>query len=140
MSPGLYIYNDPKFAQQQQQQAFQQQLQATANASAAANTKQLQILQNERSAISKMTQDYTAMLKKEAEAKAEAQEKARISAATSAANQARQGQTANLQIQPASSTPTTAGTDAFRIRKRRRSDQKQLTSSLNIGQSNTLNI
>jgi len=139
-SPGLYIYNDPKVAQQQQQQAYQQQLQATADASAAANTKQLQILQNERSAISKMTQDYTAMLQKEADAKAKAQEAARISAATSAANQSRSGQTANLQIQPASSTPKTAGTDAFRIRKRRGSDQKQLASSLNIGQSNTLNI
>ena len=60
--------------------------------------------------------------------------------AIAAANQSRSGQTANLQIQPASSTPTTAGTDAFRIRKRRGSDQKQLASSLNIGQSNTLNI
>ena len=62
------------------------------------------------------------------------------SKAIAAANQSRSGQTANLQIQPASSTPTTAGTDAFRIRKRRGSNQKQLTSSLNIGQSNTLNI
>lgn len=60
--------------------------------------------------------------------------------AIAASNQARSGQTANLQIQPASSTPKTAGTDAFRIRKRRGSDQKQLASSLNIGQSNTLNI
>ena len=62
------------------------------------------------------------------------------SQAIAAANQSRSGQTANLQIQPASSTPKTAGTDAFRIRKRRGSDQKQLASSLNIGQSNTLNI
>jgi len=62
------------------------------------------------------------------------------SKAIAAANQSRSGQTANLQIQPASSTPKTAGTDAFRIRKRRGSDQKQLASSLNIGQSNTLNI
>ena len=39
---------DPKIAaMQQQQQTYQQQLQATANASAAANTKQLQILQGE---------------------------------------------------------------------------------------------
>lgn len=147
MSPGLYIYNDPKVAQQQQQQAYQQQLQSTADASAAANTKQLQILQNERSAISKMTQDYTAMLKKEADAKAKAQEEARLAmenqrvgAATAAANQSRSGQAPNLQIQPASSTPLTAGTGAFRIRKRRGTEQQQLTSSLNIGQSNTLNI
>ena len=140
MSQGLYIYNDPKEAQRQQNQAYQQQLQSTADASAAANTKQLKILQGERSAISKMTQDYTAMLQKEADAKAKAQEEARVSAATSAANQARQGQTSNLQIQPASSTSKTAGTGAFRIRKRQGSKQKQLASSLNIGQSNTLNI
>ena len=132
---------DPKIvAMQQQQQAYQQQLQATADASAAANTKQLQILQGERSAISKMTQEYSAMLQQEADAKAKAQEEARISAATSAANQARQGGTPNLQIQPASSTPKTGGTDAFRIRKRQGSKQKQLASSLNIGKSNTLNI
>ena len=60
--------------------------------------------------------------------------------AIAASNQARSRQTSNLQIQPASSTPTTAGTDAFRIRKRRGANQKQLASSLNIGQSNTLNI
>ena len=80
------------------------------------------------------------MLQKEADAKAKAQEAARVSAATSTANQARQGQTSNLQIQPASSTPLTAGTGAFRIRKRRGTKQQQLASSLNIGQSNTLNI
>ena len=33
------------------------------------------------------------------------------------ANQARSGQTANLQIQPASSTPKTAGTQSFKRRK-----------------------
>ena len=138
--PGNYIYEDPKIGFQRQQQAYQQQLKATADATAAANTKQLKILQRERSAVSKLTRDYTTMLKKEADAKAKAQEEARVSAATSAANQARQGQTSNLQIQPASSTPQTAGTGAFRIRKRRSTKQQQLASSLNIGQSNTLNI
>lgn len=69
------------------------------------------------------------------------QEQARVrGAATAAANESRSNRAPSLQIQPASSTPKTAGTDAFRIRKRRGSDQKQLTSSLNIGQSNTLNI
>jgi hypothetical protein len=62
------------------------------------------------------------------------------SKAIAAANQSRSFQAPNLQIQPASSTPKTAGTDAFRIRKRRGSNRNQLTSSLNIGQSNTLNI
>ena len=137
---GLYIYNDPKVAQQQRQDAYQQQLQATAARTQADIAKQLQIVQSEKSAVSKMTQEYTAMLQEEADRRVKAQEEARVSPATSAANQSRSGQTANLQIQPASSTPKTAGTDAFRIRKRRRSDQKQLASSLNIGQSNTLNI
>ena len=80
------------------------------------------------------------MVQEEADRRVKAQEEARVSAATSAANQARQGQTSNLQIQPASSTPQTAGTGAFRIRKRRGANQQQLASSLNIGQSNTLNI
>ena len=117
MSPGLYIYNDPKAAEQQRQQAYQQQLQATASKSQADIAKQLKIIQSEKSAVSKMTSDYTAMLKKEAAAKAKAQKKARVSAATSAANQARQGQTANLQIQPASQTPRTGGTKTFKKRK-----------------------
>jgi len=60
--------------------------------------------------------------------------------AIQSANQSRSSQTPNLQIQPASSTPQTAGTGAFRIRKRRGANQQQLASSLNIGQSNTLNI
>jgi len=140
MSQGLYIYNDPKIAQRQQQQAYQQQLQDTASKTQADIAKQLQIVQSEKSAVSKMTQDYTAMLQEEADRRVKAQEEARVSAATSAANQARQGQTSNLQIQPASSTPQTAGTGAFRIRKRRGANQQQLASSLNIGQSNTLNI
>tara|TARA_R100001198_G_scaffold52579_1_gene29469 strand:- start:45 stop:701 length:657 start_codon:yes stop_codon:yes gene_type:complete len=138
--PGLYIYNDPREAQRQQQQAYQQQLQATAARTQADIAKQLQIVQSEKSAVSKMTQEYTAMLQEEADRRVKAQEEARVSAATSAANQARQGQTSNLQIQPASSTPQTAGTGAFRIRKRRSTKQQQLASSLNIGQSNTLNI
>ena len=113
---GLYIYNDPKVAEQQQQQAYQQQLQATASKSQADIAKQLKIIQSEKSAVSKMTSDYTAMLQKEADAKAKAQEEARVSAATSAANQARQGQTPNLQIQPASQTPKTGGTKTFKKR------------------------
>ena len=99
-----------------QQQAFQQQLQASSNAAAEANRKQLLQIQSERSAVSKMTQDYTAMLKREADARAKAQEEARISAATSAANQARSAKTANLQIQPASKTETKGGTSLFKRR------------------------
>ena len=140
MSPGLYIYKDPKEEQRQQNQAFQQQLQSTADASAAANTKQLQIIQSEKSAVSKMTQEYTAMLQEEADRRVKAEEKARVSAATSAANQSRQGQTANLQIQPASSIPQTAGTQSFKRRKDQFKITKPAYSGLSISQSGMVNV
>ena len=132
---------DPRIAAlQQQQQAYQQQLQATAARSQADIARQLQIVQSEKSAVSKMTQDYTAMLQKEADAKAKAQEEARVSAATSTANQARQGQTSNLQIQPASSTPRTAGTQSFKRRKDQFKITKPAYSGLSLSQAETLNI
>ena len=122
----------------QQQQAYQQQAQATARAAAEANTKQLKIIQSERSAVSKMTGEYTAMLEKEADAKAKAQEAARVSAATSAANQSRQGQTSNLQIQPASSTSKTAGTQPFK--RRQLQFNPQTYGGVSSMKSGTLNI
>ena len=140
MSSGLYIYKDPKAAEQQRQQAYQQQLQATAARTQADIAKQLKIVQSEKSAVSRMTQDYTKMLQEEADRRIKAEEEARVSAATSAANQARQGQTANLQIQPAASTPQTAGTQPFK----RRSDQFKITkpaySGLSISQSGMVNV
>ena len=137
---GLYIYNDPKVAQQQQQQAYQQQLQATASRTQADIAKQLQIVQGEKSAVSKMTQEYTKLLQEEADRRVKAQEEARVSAATSAANQARQGQAANLQIQPASSTPQTAGTQAFKRRKDQFKITKPAYSGLSISQSGMVNV
>jgi hypothetical protein len=132
---------DPKYAEMaKQQQAYQQQLQATAAKTQADVAKQLKIVQSEKSAVSKMTQEYIAMLQKEADAKAKAEEEARVSAATSAANQARQGQTANLQIQPASSTPKTAGTQTFKKRSIASNRKQQLTSGINLGTSSLLNI
>ena len=139
-TPGLYIYNDPKFVQQQQQQAYQQQLQATAARTQEDIAKQLQIVQSEKSAVSKMTQDYTAMLQEEADRRVKAQEEARVSAATSAANQSRQGQTANLQIQPAFSTPQTAGTQPFKRRKDQFKITKPAYSGLSISQSGMVNV
>ena len=122
------------------QQEYAAQLQSAADASTEANKKQLLQIQSERSAVSKMTEDYTAMLQKEADARAAAQEKARVSAATSAANQARQGQAANLQIQPASSTPQTAGTQAFKRRKDQFKITKPAYSGLSISQSGMVNV
>jgi hypothetical protein len=90
--------------------------------------------------IAKQQADFNASQAAATKAR-EIAEQARITGIrTAAANQARSGQAPNLQIQPASSTPLTAGTGAFRIRKRRGTEQQQLASSLNIGQSNTLNI
>lgn len=123
-----------------QQQQYAAELQASSDAAAEANRKQLLQIQSEKSAVSKMTQDYTAMLQKEADARAAAQEKARVSAATSAANQARQGQTANLQIQPASSTPQTAGTQSFKRRKDQFKITKPAYSALSISQSGMVNV
>ena len=114
--PGLYIYNDPKVAQRQQQQAYQQQLQATASRTQADIAKQLRIIQNEKSAVAKLSADYSKMLKDEADRRVKAQEEAKIAAATTAANQSRQGQTNNVQVQPASQTPKTGGTRIFKKR------------------------
>ena len=132
---------DPKYAEMaKQQQAYQQQLQATAAKTQADVAKQLKIVQSEKSAVSKMTQEYTAMLQEEADRRVKAQEEARVSAATSAANQARQGQAANLQIQPASSTPQTAGTQAFKRRKDQFKITKPAYSGLSISQSGMVNV
>ena len=139
MTEGLYIYDDPKAKQQQQQQEFQQQLQATADASAAANTEQLQIIQTEKSAVSKMMADYSAQVKAQAEAQAKAQKEAAVAAAASAANQSMMGKSPNLQLQTASDTPKTAGTQGFKKLK----NQFKINPSYNaLGtmKSGTLNI
>jgi hypothetical protein len=130
---------DPRFvAAEQQQQAFQQQMQATAARTQADIAKQLKIVQNEKSAVSKMMSDYSAQLKAEAERKKKADEDARIAATTSAANQARSGQTANLQIQPASGAPKTAGTQPFK--RRQLQFNPQTYGAVSSTKSGTLNI
>tara|TARA_R110001606_G_scaffold347944_1_gene497393 strand:- start:83 stop:712 length:630 start_codon:yes stop_codon:yes gene_type:complete len=137
------IRNGPATRMAQQQQVYQQQMQATANASAAANTKQLQIIQSEKSAVSKMMADYSAQVKAQAEAQAkaqkEAQKKAAAALAASSANQSMMGKSANLQLQPASGTPKTAGTQGFKKLK----NQFKINPSYNaLGtmKSGTLNI
>ena len=124
----------------QQQQAYQQQLQDTANQTQADIAKQLQIVQNDKTAVSKMMNEYSKQLADEADRKKKANEAARIAAATSAANQSRSGQTASLQIQPASSTPKTAGTQTFKKRSIASNRKQQLTSGINLGTSSLLNI
>ena len=123
-----------------EQAAFQKQLAAQAEATQADIAKQLQIVQQEKSAVAKMQEDYAAALKAEADAKRKAQEDAQIALTTAQANQARAGRQANLQIQPAGQTPSTAGTQRFKLRGQFSKARQALTSGLNIGQSNSLNL
>ena len=125
---------------EKRQAAFQQQLSAQAAATQADIAKQLQIVQQEKSAVAKMQEDYAAALKAEADAKRKAQEDAQIALTTAQANQARAGRQANLQIQPAGQTPSTAGTQRFKLRGQFSKARQALTSGLNIGQSNSLNL
>ena len=76
--------------------------------------KQLKIIQEEKSAVSKMTDEYTQLLIKEAEAKKKAQEQALLAAQVQAANQAMANKASNFQIAPAGQTPKAAGTAGFK--------------------------
>ena len=127
-------------AVEERQASFQQQLAAQASATQSDIAKQLQIVQQEKSAVAKMQEEYAASLKAEADAKRKAQEEARIALTTAQANQARAGRQANLQIQPAGQTPRTAGTQRFKMRGIMPTAKKALASGLNIGQSNSLNL
>ena len=139
--------DDPGIAIRQQQQQFQAQQAAITQATQADIAKQLQIVQQDKSAVAKMQEEYAASLKAEADAKRKAQEEQqraleeqRLAAATARANQARAGRQANLQIQPAGQTPRTAGTQRFKMRGIMPTPKKALASGLNIGQSNSLNL
>lgn len=93
----------------------------------------------------KQAQDMLNQFKIEQQRAAEAArlaEEMRIkSQATAAANMARSQQAPNLQIEPASGTPDTAGTQGF---KRRKGPQLMTKgspfSALNIGSSNLMNV
>ena len=97
--------------------------------------EQLKIVQDERGAVSRMQEDYSNMLIREAEAKRRAEEERRISLQTSRANAARSNVGSNLQIKfgggvkpfSGGSTPRSSGTGQFKRR-------------LNIGQSNMVNV
>jgi hypothetical protein len=134
--PGLKIRQDLT----QQQQQFQAQQAAITQATQSDIAKQLQIVQQEKSAVAKMQEEYAASLKAKADADRKAQEEAQLALRTSQANQARAGRQANLQIQPAGQTPRTAGTQRFKLRGIMPTAKKALASGLNIGQSNSLNL
>jgi hypothetical protein len=100
-------------AEQQRLAGIQQQAYETQQADIA---KQLKIVQEEKSAVSKMQQEYSNMLIAEAEAKKKAQEEERIALQTARANTAMAGRSGALQIQSAGTTPRTGGTQQFRRR------------------------
>jgi len=153
LKPGRPIYgNNPYYvspremqkrveeSQAEKQALFRQQLADQASATQADIAKQLQIVQQEKSAVAKMQEEYTASLKAEADAKRKAQEEAELALRTSQANKMRAGQQANLQIQPAGQIPRTAGTQRFKMRGQFPTTRQALTSGLNIGQSKSLNL
>ena len=93
----------------------------------------------------KQAQDMLNQFKIEQQRAAEAArlaEEMRIkSQATAAANMARSQQAPNLQIEPASGTPDTAGTQGFKRRKGPQLAAKGAAlSALNIGSSNLMNV
>lgn len=139
----LFIYEDPSVAANQQlaarQQAFEQGFAQTAAATQSDIAKQLQILQSEKSAITKMTEDYTKMMEAEAAARQKALEDAALAQKVSAANMMRSGVSANLQLGQQTTMPTIGGTQGFR----RRSQQFNAPGSyggLNTMANKTLNI
>ena len=78
--------------------------------------KQLKIAQEEKSAVSKMQEEYSNMLLAEAERKKQAQEQAKRDLITQRANQARTNKAGSLQIQGAGTVPRVGGTQQFRRR------------------------
>jgi len=125
---------------QSEQAAFQKQLTEQAAATQADIAEQLKIVQQEKSAVAKMQEEYTASLKAEADAKRKAQEEQQLALKTIQANQMRAGRQANLQIQPAGQVSRSAGTQRFKMRSQLPEPRKALVSGLNIGQSNSLNL
>ena len=138
--PGLYIYKDPaKVAEERTLAIFEKQA-AEAEAYRTETMKIAEQAKSERTAAEKMMEDYRNMLIQEADTKRAAQEQADIALRTSTANLAMSGRTPNLQIAPASQTPQTAGTQPFKRRRLMMQSVSPLSSSLNIGLSNALNI
>ena len=71
--------------------------------------KNLKIVQEEKSAVSRLMEDYTALTIKEAEARRKAQEEAQTALKTSTQNRLMEGRSASLRINPTESGPRTGG-------------------------------
>ena len=74
---------------------------------------QLRIIQEENA---RMMDEYRKMMQEEEERRKLAAEEQKMTLQTARANRMREGSAASLQIQPAGSTPDTAGTQRFRRR------------------------
>lgn len=96
---------------------------------------QLRILQEDKTAVSKLMDEYTKRLQDEADAKARAMEEQRVALQTARANTARSSMASGLQIQLGGGVPAFSG--GFTPRT---SGSGQFKSRLNIGQSNMVNI
>ena len=97
--------------------------------------KQLRIIQEDKSAVSKLMDEYRKMLMDEADAKRKAQEEQQQALQTARANTARSSMASGLQIQLGGGVqPFSSGFS------RRTSGSGQFKGRLNIGQSNMVNI
>jgi hypothetical protein len=88
-------------AQREMQESYQKQQADIA--------KNLKIVQEEKSAVSRLMEDYTAMTIKEAEARKKAEEDRRTALKTSTQNRLMEGQSASLRIGSSESVPRTGG-------------------------------
>ena len=114
---------------------FKKEFSDIAAATQADIAEQLKIVQDEKSAVSKLMEDYRNMLTEEADAKREAQEEQRVALQTARANTARSTLGSNLQIQFGGGVRPFSGGSMSR-----RSGTGQFKRRLNIGQSNMVNI
>jgi hypothetical protein len=96
---------------------------------------QLKILQEDKTAVSNLMDEYTKMLQDEADAKARAMEEQKVALQTARANAARSSVASGLQIQLGGGVPAFSGGSTPRA-----SGSGQFKRRLNIGQSNMVNI
>jgi hypothetical protein len=91
------------------QEKAQREMQESYEKQQADIAKNLRIVQEEKSAVSKLMEDYSALTIKEAEARRKAQEEAQTALRTQTQNRLMEGQSASLRINPTESGPRTGG-------------------------------
>ena len=129
------IMGETLAAAEEKYAGFKQELSDITAATQADIADQLKIIQGEKSAVSKLMDDYRNMLIEEADAKRKAQEEQKVGLQTARANAARSTLGSNLQIQFGGGVkPFNGGS------MQRRSGTGQFKRRLNIGQSNMVNI